>query len=90
MKQLTIRDIPDDIAKTIKKEAKEKHLSLNKAFISILEKATGIKAKKMVQKTTYHDLDHFCGAWTKNDAEIFEKSLEIQRKIDEDLWKKTG
>ncbi len=90
MKQITIRDIPEDIAKIIKKEAKQKHLSFNKAFISVLEKATGRKAKKSVQKTIYHDLDHLCGVWSAKEAEIFEDSLQIQREIDEDLWKKTG
>ncbi len=90
MKQITIRGISDDIAKIIKKEAKEKHLSLNKALISLLEKATGIKGKNLARKAIYRDLDHLCGAWTKKDAKMFEKSLEIQRRIDEDLWKKSG
>ncbi len=89
MKQITIRDIPDDIAKIVKKKARENNLSLNKAFISLLEKTTGIKAKKMKRKTTYHDLDHLCGAWSKKEANAFKKNLKTQRKIDEDLWKKT-
>lgn len=90
MKQITIRGISDDITKIIKKEAEEKHLSLNKALISLLEKATGIKGKNLARKAIYRDLDHLCGTWTKKDAKMFEKSLEVQRRIDEDLWKKSG
>jgi len=86
LKQITIRGIPDGIAKIIKTEAKEKHLSLNKVLISLLEKATGIKSKS--RKIIYHDLDHLFGVWSKKDAEMFEKNVKTQRKIDQDLWKK--
>ncbi len=87
MKQITIRGIPDEIERVIKKEAKTKGLSLNKAFISLLEKATGVKGKGKTKETFYHDLDHLSGLWTKEDAKTFERNLEFQRKIDEDLWK---
>lgn len=87
LKQITIRGIPDEIERVIKKEAKTKGLSLNKAFISLLEKATGVKGKGKIKETFYHDLDHLSGLWTKEDAKTFERNLEFQRKIDEDLWK---
>lgn len=87
LKQITIRGIPDEIERVIKKEAKTKGLSLNKAFISLLEKATGVKEKGKIKETFYHDLDHLSGLWTKEDAKTFERNLEFQRKIDEGLWK---
>jgi len=90
LKQITIRGISDDITKIIEKEAKEKHLSLNKALISLLEKATGIKGKNLARKTIYRDLDHLCGIWTKKGTKKFDKSLDMQRRIDKDLWKKSG
>ncbi|MBI5048130.1 MAG: hypothetical protein HZB54_04185 [Deltaproteobacteria bacterium] len=90
MKQITLRDIPYEIERLIKREASEKGLSLNKAFLSLLEKATGIKVKEKKKKAIYHDLDRLSGIWTKNDAVAFEKNLELQRKIDEGLWKKAG
>lgn len=90
LRQITIRGIPDEIEKTIKKEAKRKGLSLNKAFISLLEKKTGIGAKEKRKKVLHHDLDHLFGVWTNEEAESFKRNLDFQRKIDEDLWKKTG
>jgi hypothetical protein len=90
LKQITLRDIPYEIERLIKIEAEKKGLSLNKAFLSLLEKATGIKAKEKKKKAIHHDLDRLCGIWTKDDAEAFEKTLELQRKIDESLWKKAG
>ena len=87
LKQITLRGIPGDIERMIKREAERKGLSLNKAFISLLEKATGTKEKAQ-KKSLHHDLDHLCGIWTKREAEEFTKTVEFQRKIDKDLWKK--
>jgi len=71
MKQITIRGIPDQIENIINKEAKRKGVSLNKAFISLLESAAGIKAKEKKSKVIYHDLDHLFGVWTKEEAADF-------------------
>ncbi|MEI9479111.1 MAG: hypothetical protein WCO26_21415 [Deltaproteobacteria bacterium] len=90
MKQITLRGIPEDIEKKAKKEADSKGLSLNKAFLSLLKGSAGmsLKAKKR-NKTLNHDLDHLSGKWTKEEAETFDRNLGLQRRIDEDLWKKT-
>ena len=89
LKQITLRGIPVEIERMIKKEAERKGLSLNKAFISLVEKATGTKEKMQKRKSMHHDLDHLCGIWTKRDAEEFTKNVEFQRTIDEGLWKNT-
>ncbi len=83
MKALTIRDIPKEVEKVIKKRAARKNTSLNKAVIDLLEEATGKKSKK---KTTYHDLDCLFGSWTKKEASEFDKNLKEQRGIDKELW----
>jgi hypothetical protein len=84
-----LRGIPVEIERMIKKEAERKGLSLNKAFISLVEKTTGTKEKMQKRKSMHHDLDHLCGIWTKRDAEEFTKNVEFQRTIDEGLWKNT-
>lgn len=89
MKQITLRGIPVEIERMIKKEAERKGLSLNKAFISLVEKATGTKEKMQKRKSMHHDLDHLCGIWTKRDAEELTQNVEVQRTIDEGLWKNT-
>lgn len=88
MKQITLRKIPNEVEKVIKKEAEKKGLSLNKAFLSLLEKASGMAGKEKKRKVLYHDLDHLAGIWTKEEANTFNKNLDLQRKIDDDLWKK--
>ena len=89
LKQITLRGIPKEIEKKARKEADSKGLSLNKAFLSLLTGAsgTGLKSKKKSNMLN-RDLDHLSGKWTKEEAESFDRSLRLQRRIDEDLWKK--
>jgi hypothetical protein len=86
VKQITLRGIPVEIERMIRQEAQSKGLSLNKAFVSLLEKTTGTR-KAPKRKTLHHDLDHLCGIWTKGEAEEFMRNVEFQRTIDEGLWK---
>ena len=88
MKQITLRGVPVEIERMIKREAESKGLSLNKAFLSLLGKTTGSKERSQKKKFMHHDLDHLCGVWTKREAEEFIKTVGFQRTIDEDLWKK--
>ena len=90
LKQITLRGVPVEIEKMIKREAESKGLSLNKAFISVLGKTTGTKEKSQRRKFPHHDLDHLCGIWTKREAEEFTKNAEFQREIGKDLWKNAG
>jgi plasmid stability protein len=88
MKQITLRSIPENVKKTVKKEAARKGVSLNKAIISLLEKAVGGKTTEKKKKALYHDLDHLAGLWSREEAADFDKSLKTQRKVDAELWKK--
>lgn len=90
MKQITLRDVPDEIAKLIEKKSRKDNLSLNKTIISLLERGAGVMSAKKSARPLYHDLDHLCGVWSKKEDKEFKNNLKRQRKIDEDLWKKTG
>jgi len=87
LRQITIRGISDEVEKMVKKEAGKKGLSLNKAFISLLEKAAGTKGKEKKRATFHLELDHLSGIWSKDEADAFKRNLQFQREIDEDLWK---
>jgi hypothetical protein len=89
MKQITIRSIPDEVKKTVQKEAAQKGVSLNKAIISLLERAVGTKAPEKKKRILYHDLDHLAGLWSREEAASFDKDLKAQRKVDAELWKQS-
>ncbi len=86
---MTIRGIPAELEKAVKREAERKGLSLNRAFISVLERAVGGKPREKKKKVLHHDLDHLSGLWSWKESAVFEKNLRAQRKVDEELWKKT-
>jgi hypothetical protein len=88
MKQITIRGIPKEVEKVIKREAERKGLSLNRAFISVLERAATHKSPEKKKRVLYHDLDHLAGLWSREESAAFERNLRGQRKVDEELWKK--
>ena len=82
MKAITLRDIPDPIAKRIEHEAKRTGKSLNKTVIDLLAEGTGSSKSR-----TYHDLDHLIGIWTDEEADEFDRLLKEQRTIDPEMWK---
>jgi hypothetical protein len=88
MKQMTIRGIPEEVQKMVKKEAARKGLSLNRAFISFLERAVTGKSAEKKKRVLHHDLDHLAGLWSREESAAFEKNLRGQRKVDEELWKR--
>jgi hypothetical protein len=87
MKAITLRNLPPEIEKAVRKEADRRRTSINKAVITLLEgKAQGRK-KRQARAKEYDDLDALAGSWTKKDAAEFDKALTAQRLIDPELWK---
>ncbi len=86
MKAITLRNLPPELARVIRRKASEKGTSLNRVVISLLEERVGIRGKKK-ERPLHHDLDALAGSWTEEEASAFEKTLARQRTIDPDLWK---
>ena len=76
MRQITIRNIPDEVKKMVQKEAAQKGVSLNKAIISLLERAARTKAPERKKRVLYHDLDHLAGLWSREEAAEFDSAMK--------------
>ena len=85
MTTITLRNLPPEVEREIRKQAKEKGISANKAVSGLLERQVGLRRRGNNKK--HHDLDHLFGAWTKKQSEAFDKALAEQREIDPDLWR---
>lgn len=85
MKAITLRGIPRDVERLIRRKASERGTSLNKSIIGLLEEAAGIR--KARRKVLHHDLDALAGAWNREEAEEFDRCLAVQRKIEPALWR---
>lgn len=88
MRQMTLRDIPDDIEMIARSEASRQGVSLNKAFLTLLRKSTQQKDAQIssADKKRSNRFSRFCGIWTDTEATEFDKSLLEQRSIDNEAW----
>ena len=85
MKAITLRNLPPDLDKAIRKRARGKRMSVNKAVIGLLE--DHLTQHKRKRDELHHDLDDLCGSWTEAAAAAFDRVLAKQRTIDQTVWK---
>ena len=82
MKTITLRNLPERVARKIEERAKQTGASYNRTVVSMLEESiTDDKPKE------HHDLDFLHGTWTQEEADEFDRILAEQRQIDWELWK---
>jgi hypothetical protein len=86
MKTLSLRQIPKEVASIVEETAQKRHLSLNRAVISLLEEMTG-HGRVRERKREYHDLDHLAGRWSQKELRTFDENLSKQRVIEKELWR---
>lgn len=86
MKVVTVRQVPRELARAIERRARAARTSVNKAVIGLLEEAAGL-TKRGATQARHHDLDGLAGSWTNEETTAFNRSLQLQRGIDPDLWK---
>jgi len=85
IKAITVRGLPPPVERVIRRRSAESGRSLNKVVLDLIEEGAGIR--KARQKVLCHDLDRLIGAWSRDEAKSFDRTLENQRKIDPELWK---
>ncbi len=81
LKAITLRNVPPQVARLILETAKRQHSSLNMAVISLIEKLLPRR-----EAADHHDLDHLIGSWSAKEAAAFDREIELQRRIEPDLW----
>ena len=83
MKQLTLRNIPEDIEREIRRIARERGSSINKTIHELLGEALGIDRTSGKKR----DLSDFAGFWDEEEAKEFEEATKLFEEIDAELWK---
>ena len=78
-KQLTVRGVSDEIDRRLESLSRERGQSVNSIVLEILEKAVGVDERR-------RRLERYA-TWTQEDLEEFQKALDEQRQIDEELWR---
>ena len=78
-RQLTIRNVPDDVARRLERLSRERDESLNSTVVQILTDTVGVDARRA-------RLERYA-TWSAQDMADFEDALCPQRVIDADLWR---
>ncbi len=80
-RQYTIRSIPDQVDRILKKRARDSRKSFNQVVLEALAAGTGetLKPKR--------DLSEVIGSLSKKEAETIDDEVARQRSIDPELWR---
>lgn len=84
-KAISVRGVPPEVARVIRRRADQTGESVNRVVIRLLEEGAGVGKKR--KTLLHHDLDRLIGVWSLEEAKSFNRSLEDQRGIDPELWK---
>jgi plasmid stability protein len=91
---LIIRDLDDQLATRLKREAKKRDLSVNRLLHLIVERALEPAGKASRQNVAgavrlpkRNDLGRFAGTWTQADYDEFVENTKHFSEIDPDMWK---
>lgn len=79
-KQYTIRNIPPNIDRALRKRMKDEGKSLNEVVIEAL--ASG----SLQTLRPARDLSYLIGSLTSKEAKALEEEIKAQKTIDADLW----
>jgi plasmid stability protein len=79
---LTIRGLPQDVAKRLKDEARRRGQSLNETVKSVLRRGLGLHEDEPYD----NGLRALAGTWTDEEFQKFERAAACFEEIDEDLW----
>lgn len=84
--QLTLPGVGARVVAEIRRVARTKGVSLNKAALSILERGAGVQAPVDQERRIGSSLDRFIGVWTAARARAFERSTNSVEQLDEKFW----
>jgi plasmid stability protein len=83
MRYLTVRDVPLDVAKALRTEARQHAKSLNQTVIDLLRQALGLSWNS----PGGNGLEKLAGTWSQEALDQFERATAVFEHIDEEEWR---
>ena len=83
MKNMTIRNIPDEVALFLSERSASEGRSMNAVVVSLLTRAAGLEPEHRKRR----DLSWLTGSWTKEESRRFDNAIADRRKVREEDWK---
>lgn len=82
MRYLTVRRVPEDLARALEREKDARGSSLNQLVIDLLIEALGVGPER--QRS--NGLARMAGTWSEADLEEFQAAVAVTEQIDPELW----
>ena len=80
---LTVRNVPEDVARELEQERKRRGLSLNQTVVNTLRKGLGLGEPRKS-----NGLAELARRWHRREFEAFERNIQdTAETIDEDVWR---
>jgi plasmid stability protein len=83
MKTMTVRNIPDEVARLIKGLAETTNTSLNTTVVRVL--ADGVLPTE--KRRPKSDFSKYCGGWSQKEFDNFESVVVDCERINHEGWK---
>jgi plasmid stability protein len=83
VRQLTIRNLPPEVAEALEEKRDRSRVSLNQTVIDLLRSALGVRREGEER----NGLASLAGTWTHEEHEQFEAAVASTVQIDEELWR---
>jgi len=85
MKSLTLHAMDDQLADQIRRRASEQSISMNELAKRILAEGLGIKTP--AKPPHRDDFAPFCGTWSEDDLEDFNRRVADMESVDAEDWR---
>lgn len=79
---LSVRKVPADLVRALRREQKRLGLSLNETVKVLLARALGIDAGPFD-----NGLGRHAGTWSEEEFQAFERATAVFEQVDEELWR---
>jgi hypothetical protein len=83
MGYLTVRNVPQAVAKALQKEMQRRGKSLNQTVIELLKQALGLDWNS----PGVNGLEKLAGTWSQEEFDRFERATAVFEHIDEEQWR---
>jgi len=87
MKQLTIRNFDPGLERRLRRTARARNVSLNKAALYLMGKGAGLAAPGEQADVIGDALDEFIGSWTPEEERQLNEATAEFGAIDEEFWR---
>jgi len=81
MRNLTVRNVPREVAEALEREKRRRGESLNQTVIELLTQGLGVGTARS------NGLARLAGRWSEEEFQEFERAVAPFEEIDEELWR---